>query len=249
MNCPSFAYICNKNAWSLYLKRKIELFMILFLLMGAIVASWKLSELTANVSKEEKNTKKEEIVIVVDPGHGGQDPGKVGINDVLEKDLNLQVAKKVKKLLEAAGVKIVMTRTDDNVPDAKKEDLNQRVKLINETKPTLALCVHQNSYPDAAIKGAQVFYHTVRAEAKEAASIVQEELRAIDTTNTRQIKENDTYFMLKNTQVPTIIVECGFLTNPEEAEKLTQDEYQDQIANAICEGIVKWLNGNDEKLA
>ncbi len=246
MNCPSFAYICNKNAWSLHLKRKIELFMILFLLMGAIVASWKLSELTANVSKEEKNAKKEEIVIVIDPGHGGQDPGKVGINDVLEKDLNLQVSKKVKKLLEAAGVKIVMTRTDDNVPEAKKEDLNQRVKLINETKPTLALCVHQNSYPDVAIKGAQVFYHTVTPEAKEIAAIVQEELRTVDTTNTRQIKENDTYFMLKNTQVPTIIVECGFLTNQEEAEKLTQDEYQDQIANAICEGIVKWLNANDE---
>lgn len=218
--------------------------MILFLLMGAIIASWKLSELTANVSKEEK--KKDEIVIVVDPGHGGEDPGKVGINDVLEKDLNLQISKKVKKLLEEAGITIVMTRTNDKVPDAKKEDLSQRVKLINDTKPTLALCIHQNSYPDAAIKGAQVFYHTVTPEAEDVASIVQEELRTVDPTNTRQIKENDTYYMLKNTQVPTIIVECGFLTNPEEAEKLTQEEYQDQIAQAICEGVVKWLSGDGE---
>lgn len=228
------------------MKRKIELFMILFLLMGAIIASWKLSELTANVSKEEKKAKKDQVVIVVDPGHGGEDPGKVGINDVLEKDLNLQIAKKVKKLLEEAGIKIVMTRTNDKVPDAKKEDLNQRVQLINDTKPKLALCIHQNSYPDAKIKGAQVFYHTITPEAEDAASIVQEQLRTVDPTNTRQIKENDTYFMLKNCQVPTIIVECGFLTNPEEAAKLTQEEYQDQIAQAICEGVVKWLNGDGE---
>ncbi len=231
------------------MKRKIELFMILFLLMGAIIASWKLSELTANVSKEEKKAKKDQVVIVVDPGHGGEDPGKVGINDVLEKDLNLQIAKKVKKLLEEAGIKIVMTRTNDKVPDAKKEDLNQRVQLINDTKPKLALCIHQNSYPDAKIKGAQVFYHTVTPEAEDVASIVQEQLRTVDPTNTRQIKENDTYFMLKNCQVPTIIVECGFLTNPDEAAKLTQEDYQDQLAQSICEGVVKWLSGDAESEA
>ena len=140
----------------------------------------------------------------------------------------------------------MMTRTNDKVPDAKKEDLNQRVQLINETKPTLALCIHQNSYPDEKIKGAQVFYHTITPEAEDVATIVQEQLRTVDPTNTRQIKENDTYFMLKNCQVPTIIVECGFLTNPEEAAKLTQEEYQDQIAQAICEGVVKWLSGGAE---
>lgn len=228
------------------MKRKIELFMVLFLLIGAIVASWKLSELTAGATKEEKNTK-EKTVIVVDPGHGGEDPGKVGTNDVLEKDLNLQIAKKVQKLLEEAGIKIVMTREDDKVPKAKKEDLNQRIQLINDTKPTLALCIHQNSYPDQAIKGAQVFYHTVTEEAEDVASIVQEELRTVDPTNKRQIKENDTYYMLKHTKVPTIIVECGFLTNPEEAEKLTQEEYQDALAKAICEGIIKWLKGPEKE--
>ncbi len=248
MNCPSFAYICNKNFWSKSVKRKIELFMVLFLLMGAIIASWKLSELTADVSSANKATKKAEtdIVIVVDPGHGGEDPGKVGINDVLEKDLNLQISKKVKTLLEEAGIKIVMTRENDKVPDAKKQDLNERVQLINSTNPTLALCIHQNSYPDAKIRGAQVFYHTLTEEAEDVAAIVQEELRTVDPNNTRQIKENDTYYMLKNTQVPTIIVECGFLTNPEEAEKLTQEDYQEQIAQAICEGIVRWLNGTSE---
>lgn len=228
------------------MKRKIELFMVLFLLIGAIVASWKLSQLTADVAKETKDTKKK-TVIVVDPGHGGEDPGKVGTNDVLEKDLNLQIAKKVAKLLEEAGIKIVMTRENDKVPKAKKEDLQQRIDLINDTNPTLALCIHQNSYPDEAIRGAQVFYHTSTEAAEDVASIVQEELRTVDSTNKRQIKENDTYFMLKNSKVPTIIVECGFLTNPEEAAKLTQEDYQDELAKAICEGVVKWLKGDQDK--
>lgn len=224
------------------MRRKIELFMVLFLLIGAIIASWKLSELTANVSKETKSDKAGDIVIVIDPGHGGEDPGKVGINDVLEKDLNLQISEKVAKLLENAGIQIVMTRTDDKVPDAKKQDLSQRVQLINDTNPTLALCIHQNSYPDESIKGAQVFYHTITPEAEDIASIIQEALRTIDPNNKRQIKENDTYYMLKNTKVPTIIVECGFLTNPEEAAKLTQEDYQTQLAQAITEGVIEWLN-------
>ena len=83
--------------------------MVLFLLIGAIVASWKLSELTASVAKEDKNGSNE-VVIVIDPGHGGEDPGKVGINDALEKDLNLQISEKVATLLEEAGIKVVMTR-------------------------------------------------------------------------------------------------------------------------------------------
>ena len=224
------------------MRRKIELFMVLFLLMGAIVVSWKLSEWTSDVAKQGAKEKENEVVIVVDPGHGGEDPGKVGSNDVLEKDLNLQIALKVRDLLEEAGITVVMTREDDKVPDAKKEDLEQRVKLINDTNPTLALCVHQNSYPDASVKGAQVFYHTTTDVAEDVAGIVQEELRKVDPENTRQIKENDTYYMLKYTKVPTIIVECGFLTNPDEAAKLTQEEYQNQMAQAICEGIIKWLD-------
>ena len=214
--------------------------MVLFLLIGAIVASWKLSELTAGVAKEQKS-KEKKVTIVVDPGHGGEDPGKVGSNDVLEKDLNLQIAQKVIKLLEKEGVTVVTTREDDNVPTSKRKDLEQRIKLINETKPELAVCIHQNSFPNATVKGAQVFYYTPSESGKEAASIVQEELRAVDPENTREIKANETYYMLKNTEVPTIIVECGFLTNPEEAEKLTNEEYQDKIAKAVFDGVIKWL--------
>lgn len=225
------------------MKRKIELFMVLFLLIGAIVASYKLSEWTADVVKDKVAViDREEPVIVIDPGHGGEDPGKVGVNDILEKDINLQISMKVRDLLEEVGITVVMTREDDKVPDRKKEDLGERVELINKTKPTLALCIHQNSYTTPDIFGAQVFYHTKTEEAEDIATLVQESMRAIDPNNKREIKENDTYYMLKFSEVPTIIVECGFLTNPTEAQKLTTEEYQNEVAFAICEGIVKWLD-------
>ncbi len=219
------------------MKRKIELGMTLLLLLGAIVASKKLSELVTSGEVKQKET-----VIIVDPGHGGEDPGKVGVNDILEKDLNLQVSQKLISLLEKKGITVLTTREDDNVPNAKMEDLQKRVKFINETNPTLTICVHQNSYTDSAIKGAQVFYYTHSDDAKAAATSVQEELRLLDPTNKREIKANDTYYMLKYTQVSTIIVECGFLSNPEEAAKLTQEDYQQQIAQAICDGVIKWLD-------
>lgn len=225
------------------MKRKIELFMVLFLLMGAIIASYKLSEWTSDVVKDKVAViDRDEPVIVIDPGHGGEDPGKVGVNDILEKDINLQISMKVRDLLEEVGITVVMTREDDKVPDRKKEDLGERVELINKTKPTLALCIHQNSYTTPDIFGAQVFYHTKTEEAENVATLVQESMRAIDPNNKREIKENDTYYMLKFSEVPTIIVECGFLTNPTEAQKLTTEEYQDEVAFAICEGIVKWLD-------
>lgn len=166
----------------------------------------------------------------------------MGINDILEKDINLQISMKVRDLLEEVGIEVVMTREDDKVPDRKKEDLGNRVELINKTRPTIALCIHQNSYTTPDIFGAQVFYHTKTSEAEDIATMVQESLRAIDPINKREIKENDTYYMLKFSEVPTIIVECGFLTNPTEAQKLTTEEYQNDVAFAICEGIVKWLD-------
>lgn len=216
--------------------------MILFLLMGAIVVSWKLSELTASVSKEGTSTKEDEIVIVIDPGHGGEDPGKVGVNDALEKDINLQIAQKLKDLLETEGIKIVMTREDDEVPKDNKEDLQERVNLINETKPNIVVCIHQNSFSDSGVKGAQVFYYTGSEDSEKAAQILQTEFKTMDGNNTREIKANDSYFLLKKTEVPAVIVECGFLSNYEEAEKLVTEEYQDQIATAICTGIIKWLD-------
>lgn len=221
------------------LRRKIELCMTLLLLLGMIIVSRKLSQLVTS-----ENVQAEKDIVVIDAGHGGHDPGKVGVNNALEKDINLQIAQRVKTHLEKNGLQVIMTREDDVMEDTKLEDMKKRVALINEIKPTITVSIHQNSYSDASIKGAQVFYYRDSEVSKGAAEIMQEELRKVDTENTRQIKSNSDFYMLKKTEVPTIIVECGFLSHPGEAEQLVSEEYQENMAQAICSGIMTWLSGN-----
>lgn len=181
-------------------------------------------------------------LIVVDSGHGGSDPGKVGINGVLEKDINLYVSKKLQKCLEEEGYQVIMTREDENgLADSKVEDMKTRVTVINENKPLLAVSIHQNSYEQESIHGAQVFYYTHSKEGETAAKVMQDALLAVDPGNTRQAKANDTYYLLKRTEVPAIIVECGFLSNGEEADLLNTEEYQQKLAEAIARGIQTYV--------
>ena len=213
------------------MRRKVEFVLLILLLAGLIVVSRNLGNyVSSGKIKRAKNT------VVIDAGHGGSDPGKVGINKAEEKEINLKIAKKVKKILEKKGVKVVMTREEGN-GSQKVQDMKERVKLINNTKPEFAVSIHQNSYHDEAIHGAQVFYYKHSAEGEQHASIMQKALLSIDKENRRQAKADDTYYLLKRTEVPTIIVECGFLSNHEEAEKLVTDEYQQQVAEAIVKGI------------
>ena len=119
--------------------------------------------------------------------------------------------------------------------------MQARVKMINETKPVLTVSIHQNSYEDPEIHGAQVFYYSHSREGEAVAKILQESLQEIDPENHRRAKANETYYLLRRTKVPTVIVECGFLTNPKEAEKLSGEEYQEQVAEAVAKGIAKCL--------
>ena len=217
-------------------KRKIELCMTLLLLVGMIIASRKLSQLVTSDKVETKSD-----VVVIDAGHGGDDPGKVGVNGALEKDINLQIAKRVETYLEKNGIQVIMTREEDVAEESKRGDMEKRVSLINEVKPIITVSIHQNSYSDAGVKGAQVFYYTNSEMSKQAASMMQEQLRTVDSENTRQIKSNDTFYMLKKTGGPIIIVECGFLSNPNEAEKLVTEQYQQQMAEVIGKGILDWI--------
>jgi len=166
----------------------------------------------------------------------------VGVNQALEKDINLQIAKKLEQILKEKNVKVIMTREEEErLADSNTEDLKERVRIINNKKPTLAVSIHQNSYSDKNVQGAQVFYYKNSSEGKKAAITLQEALLAVDSGNTRQAKANDTYYMLKKTEVPLIIVECGFLSNPKEAEKLIKKEYQQELAEALSSGILEYL--------
>ena len=120
--------------------------------------------------------------------------------------------------------------------------MKARVDLINEKAPGLAVSIHQNSYHEEEIHGAQVFYYSHSAEGHTAAKLMQQALLGADSENTRQEKANDTYYLLRRTQVPTIIVECGFLSNQQEAELLAGKDYQKKIAKAIATGIDEYLD-------
>lgn len=189
------------------------------------------------------------ICVVVDAGHGGVDPGKVGINGALEKDINLKIAEALKKYLEADDIEVVMTReSDEGLYDAhasnkKVQDMKRRIELIDEVKPVITVSIHQNSYPEEYVHGAQVFFYSGSAEGQKLAEIVQAQLVArADPENKRKVKANDSYYLLKKTGIPIIIVECGFLSNSAEAEKLCDEDYQERVAWAIHMGIMQYLN-------
>lgn len=223
--------------------RKIEFILLILLLAGLVAVSRHLEK---QASSGKVDTK--EKLVVIDCGHGGSDPGKVGVNDALEKDLNLQIGKRIKKKLEKKGYEVVMTRDKDETlaeeasSNKKVQDMKARVALINETAPPIAVSIHQNSYQQESVHGAQVFYYSHSTDGEEAAKIMQEALLSADPDNTRQAKANDTYYLLKRTKVPTVIVECGFLSNREEAELLVSEDYQKKLADAIVSGIENYLS-------
>lgn len=200
------------------------------------------------------NSTSDKKVIFIDPGHGGKDPGKVGVNGELEKDINLNIALILRDLLEKEGYEVIMTReidmglyeeTDSN---KKNADMRNRVKLINDTNPVLAVSIHQNSFSQESSHGAQVFYYEGSVEGKKFASVMQKTMKEyIADGNHRVEKANSAYYMLKKSTCPLIIVECGFLSNYKEAKLLTTQDYQTKMAEAIRNGILKYLSLEEGK--
>lgn len=198
---------------------------------------------------QSSNASPSEICIVLDAGHGGSDPGKVGINDALEKDINLAITLKLKDLLEQKGIKIVLTRDSDSglysetATNQKADDMQTRCKIITEANPVFTVSIHQNSYTTPDIKGAQVFYYSQSAKGESLAKTLQKSLiDRIDPDNRRAAKANDSYYLLKKTPTPTVIVECGFLSNQEEADLLLDESYQNKLVRAIYMGIIEYLD-------
>lgn len=186
-------------------------------------------------------------VVLLDPGHGGMDAGKTGVNGAEEKEINLKIALYIKKLLEKENIDVVMTRTEDQrLAETQVEDLKERVRIMNKANPVLAVSIHQNSYHEGGVHGAQVFYYGDSAEGKEAGEIMQRLLNENIPDNRKEAKANRSYYILKKTEVPVIIVECGFLSNYEEAQKLADEKYQQTMADVIKEGILSYIQQTGE---
>lgn len=216
------------------------LLVLCFILPGAGVK--KEAKESSGLNTGQKGT------IVIDAGHGGDDPGMIGPGGIDEKVLNLVYAKKLKELLEAQGYRIVMTREteaglyDEDQPNKKAQDMERRVKIIEENSPLLTVSIHQNSYPDASVCGPQVFYFQHSVEAEKLAASIQNAMNAeLKIERPRTHKGNTSYYILKRSSSVTVIVECGFLTNPQEEAKLQEEAYQDQVAQAICDGVLAYL--------
>lgn len=217
----------------------------ILLVMGIVFFTQPVRETVGNTLQQEP----EGPCVVIDAGHGGDDPGKIGINGAKEKDVNLSIARRVKAYLEKEDIRVIMTReTEDGLYDAdashkKVQDMKRRIDIIEETAPDLTVSIHQNSYPEEYVHGAQVFYYEGSVEGQELADKIQKRLiEGADPGNKRQIKANSSYYLLKKTKIPIVIVECGFLSNRTEAEALCSDEYQDCIAWEITLGILQYLN-------
>jgi N-acetylmuramoyl-L-alanine amidase len=191
--------------------------------------------------------------VAIDPGHGGIDPGKIGINDALEKEINLAISLQLKEILEQNDCRVIMTRTADEglyqEGDANKKitDLQARCRIINDSDADITISIHQNSFTSESSHGAQVFYQASSETGKSLAETLQSQLiSSLDQENNRVAKANSDYYMLKNTQGTMVIVECGFLSNSQEAELLTQESYQRRVAWAIALGALQYLGDMGE---
>lgn len=187
-------------------------------------------------------------VIVIDAGHGGYDPGKAGPNGTLEDEINLDIALKLKDYLEQSGATVVMTRMDDEYLQGpagnthKRKDMSFRKQVMKESEADVMVSIHQNAFPQSEVRGAQVFYYKDAVNAKLLAYTVQEAIKNYaDSMNGRQIKSSKDYYILNECSMPAIIVECGFLTNPQEEQLLATDEYQDKMAWAIYIGLIEYF--------
>lgn len=183
-------------------------------------------------------------VIILDAGHGGWDPGKTGMQGEDEKNINLSVMTKLQQYLEQSGAIVMVTRTtDEALGSGKRTDMAERKKIANENNGDILVSIHQNAFPSERAKGAQVFYHKTSEDGKRLAELVQESLRTyVDEENTRQAKQNSDYYILRTTEIPAVIVECGFLSNAGEEQLLNQEAYQDQLAWAIYLGILEYFS-------
>jgi N-acetylmuramoyl-L-alanine amidase len=183
-------------------------------------------------------------IIILDAGHGGWDPGKTGSLGKDEKNINLAVMGKLQQYLEQGGATVYITRaTDEALGSKKKADMAERKKIANESNGDILVSIHQNAFPSTGAKGAQVFYHKSSEDGKNLAELIQERLKTnVDNENKRLAKQNSDYYILRTTEIPAVIVECGFISNPAEEQLLNDEAYQTKLAWAIYLGIIDYFS-------
>lgn len=185
-------------------------------------------------------------VIYIDPGHGGLDPGAL-YGGIKEKDINLEISKKLDNGLTKLGAIVYMTRDGDydlsaiRTNNRKRSDLSRRVNLINKSKCDIFLSIHLNAEDTNSWKGAQVFYDDINSSNKKLAMVLQQQLKR-DLKTSRKIKKVDKLYLQKRIIVPGVLIEIGFLSNPNERCLLKSNNYQEKVVNSITKGILLYFN-------
>ena len=190
-------------------------------------------------------------VIIIDAGQGGEDPGAIGVDGSYEKDLNLTVATTIGEILTEKGYTVIYTRTEDKMLYSESEnikgmrklsDLKNRVKIAEEYPGATLISIHMNSFGAAQYSGLQVYYQASKDNSRTLADAIQNKVRStLQPENDRKVKSGEGIYLLENSSLNTVLVECGFLTNPTEAEKLCEKEYQNQLSFAIVCGIIEYI--------
>ncbi len=189
--------------------------------------------------------------VILDAGHGVPDEGAQSSNGTTEAESNLKIALKVQNLLEQSGCTVLLTRSDENaiydidsktLKQKKISDIHNRVKIGNESSADAFVSIHLNKIPQSQYYGWQTFYKDGNADGKKLAVAIQNSLNnAIDKENNRVSKTIDNVYIIKHIEIPTTIVECGFLSNPEEEKQLLDDDYQNRLAWGIYSGIINYF--------
>ncbi len=236
--------------------KKHKLYVFIIFIFSLIIILF----LTFNIVKNKNRTVytstsvSEFDTVILDAGHGGYDGGAVAPDGTLEKDLNLQITKKLKVILELYGYNVILTRIDDNslhdsdaktLRQQKVSDIHNREKIIKSNPDTVFVSIHQNNFYDSGVHGAQIFYSDNNPLSHVLAQSVNNSVtKFIQPDNNRGIKKSGTeIYLLYHSDIPSIMIECGFLSNYNDLNKLKNNEFQKEITLAITEGILNYSKG------
>ena len=224
-------------------------FMVLVACVGLLILSYIPIHNASNQARQ-VGGRYQNLTVVLDAGHGGKDAGASSASGVREKDVVLEVTLKVRNHLQLAGIDVILTRDGDYdlAPDGAKKrknpDLNRRAEIFNSQENAIAVSIHANATTNARWSGAQTFYDPVLLENKQLATAIMNRLSA-NVGQTREAKAISNILVLRKSTVPTTLVEIGFLSHPEEAGRLNTAAYQEEMAYAIFEGILFFLDNPD----
>lgn len=240
-----------------YLKRGVYVFFVFTrknIIWGTIfaVAGISLGFFSGKNFCPETSANRNDFCVVVDAGHGSPDGGAVGAAGTEEQKINLAVAEKLCEVLEGKGIKAVMTRTDENglfqkgtVREMKVKDMRKRLEIIKKSDADLFVSIHMNFFTSEEVSGLRIFYNSSYPEIKPLAEDIQNKMSELTKAKTSEIKPADnSLFLMKNSPIPSVLAECGFLSNKEEEKRLNNSEYQAKIAWAIAHAIEKYFKNN-----